>query len=183
MAEINALDIQEAIGERRVVTVPWIQMEYGLDYRQAKQFLAELISRGWIVPEPKGLNYRVLLHRLRLRKIIRDEIDSLIENMTLDCGIILNRMAEKNGGGTTFEEMRNAVHGIDDAEEAIETLERLELIYKSGNLFFSRVSKSTLEILVRVAEMQFKLVKISDPTRKAEDYKKIKNLFERLFKD
>ena len=74
MCNINAYLIQERFKQLKNVTIPWIQKEYNLSYKEAKEFLTLLQRRGWVKTSPVGIKYPILKNNLNLRKIVREEV-------------------------------------------------------------------------------------------------------------
>ncbi len=183
MGEINAVMIQEELEGRCFVTVPWIQMKYGLDYTEAKAFLQHLIRRGWVEPNADGIQYPILHDNLCLRRLTRDEVDPLIANVTSDCVSALHRIQKNMGMGASYSELSSAVRGDDDITEAVKILTDHKLIYLWDNLYFTMVSKETVSVLAemvrakRHAEVGRRMADIT------ENVKSIKSLFDVLFDD
>lgn len=150
MDQVNAYLIQEKIKRKRYVSVPWIQQEYGLHYGEAKAFLTHLKNRGWIAPATTGIRYFVNRKRLFLRKLDRDEVDGLIEDINMDCVAALKCMQKADGSGALRMEIADAIRDEDDTNEVIEILNRHRLVYQEAEMFFLRVSRKTVEVLEKV---------------------------------
>ena len=182
MRKTNALLIQEDMKQLKFVTVPQLQREYDLTYTEAKEFLQQLILRGWVKPEAEGVRYSVQRKHLCLRKIQRCEVDVLFEEMTNDCVSALNHMEKQKGQGVTQAELERIVRGDEDTESAIELLLKHKLIYQAEELYFLTVSKKTVEVLWTVELEKKRSVmrrKMSDSKDKDEEIKKLFNvLFE-----
>ena len=79
MSDINVFTIQQRLREDAFVSVPRLQLTYGLNYRQGKHFLQNLIDRGWVDATPVGIRYRIHKDLLKLRRIRKDEVEKLLD--------------------------------------------------------------------------------------------------------
>jgi hypothetical protein len=180
MSKINAFTIQQRLGQLESVSIPWIQMEYSLSYRDAKAFLNQLISRAWVGKHPCGIYYAVRPENLRLRVIDRSEVDVLFEKVTTDCVSALQCIREKKGGAT-FDELVSAVRGDEDTRDALETLQELNLIYKADELYFSCVSDKTIKVMGDVEAEKRRMEMHRKIRTGMEDMEKCRRLFDALF--
>lgn len=181
MEKCNALQIQEALKKQTYVTVPWLQLEYGLSYLEAKDFLQQLILRGWVAPQAEGLRYDVHHGHLCLRKIRRDEVDGLYADMTSDCVTVLNHLEKQ--GSADFEELEEKVQGDDDTREALQVLMDHRLIYQVEAMYYLAISKRAVNVIWTVDTEKRRTVmrrKMMDPDEIERD---IKKLYNALFED
>ena len=183
MCNINAYLIQEKIKQMEYVTVPWIQLEYRLDYRGARGFLDILQKRGWVDPLPEGIKYPVIPINLQLRKISREEVDGLIEDITDDCVEVLTRIQVNAPNGTPYSDIEMTVRDEDDTQTALRILNDHKLIYFVNDLYFAIVSNKTIDILSDVANEK----RISQISRKRAqqnpEQNRLQKLFDSLFED
>ena len=146
MSTINIYLIQEKIKLMPYITVPWLQAEYNMDYINAKELMDFLVRRGWVEEQPVGIKYFVIKNNLCLRRLVREEVAGLVEDITSDFSAALFCIKNSNGEGATFSEIEIAVQGEDDAEKAIMLLEKHRLIQLVNNRYFSTVSRETIVI-------------------------------------
>lgn len=181
MRETNGLQIQEELKMQKFVTVPWLQLEYDLTYLEAKEFLRNLIERGWVDATPKGIRYSVQKKRLCLRKLRREEVDGLLADMTHDCVLALACISNQKGAGATLDELERTVHGDDDTQAAIRILTKHKLIYQAEEMFFLMVSRKTAQVLENVEAEKRRLIM----RRKFGEDKdtELKKMFDVLFED
>lgn len=153
MCEINAYLIQERLKNVDFVSVPWIQKEYELKYREAKEFLECLQERYWVshIPMPDGGRYKVFHENLRLRKITRDEVDVLIDSLMPECIEVLDHIRKRFVQGWRSEELEGYYHNCDGVAECVfEILADHEIVFKFNERWFTIVSNKTLEVLLKV---------------------------------
>lgn len=177
---VNAYLIQEKIRNQRYVTVPWIQKEYGLGYKEAVEFLRLLKNRGWVAPLPVGVQFPVVKGNLCLRKLARNEVDGLIEDITVDCVTALECIQKKEGGAS-YQDVHSAVRGDDDTDDALKILKEHQLIHRINELYFTTVSRKTVEILAAVVQGKRRSIAARRATGKAEDIGALRRLFDPLF--
>lgn len=183
MAQINALAIQENLRGRDFVTVPWLQWEYRLSYPEAKEFMRRLIQWGWVESTPQGIWYSVVEGNMRLRKLRREEVDPLLEALSSDCINALRCIQSHAPEGADFDAVSDAVHGDDDAEEALQTLMERTLVYKANELYFPCVSQKTVRVLVEASQRKRRFGHRGSIYSGGEDAAAIRRLFEDLFGD
>ena len=148
MNNLSALSIQETLKSIDVISIPWIQSQYNLTYSQARQFLEQLILRGWAKKEQSGIEFKVQKENLCFRKIERCEINDLMEDMSLNCIYILECVKMKNATGVSIDELKSELRR-NNAKEVIEILMEHNLIYCVKDRYFARVSQMTVEVLSR----------------------------------
>lgn len=183
MCSVNAYLIQEKIKQLEYVTVPWIQKEYGLNYREAKEFLSFLHRRGWIESHATGFEYLVIQNNLQLRKIVREEVDGLIEDITFDCIDALTCIQKRSACGASYSEIEAAVRGDDDTKDALKILNDHKLICLFQEMYFATVSKRTIEVLSDVVSEKRKNEVYGKLSGNAENNKQLEKMFEVLFDD
>lgn len=183
MRETNAMLIQETLRQQKYVTIPWLQREYALSYDEARQFLRQLAERGWVDPQVNGIQYAVRPQFLCLRKIRRNEVDALYENLTKDCILVLSRMDEMEGQGATEAELERAVRGMDDTTAAIRILLKQKLIYQANDLYFLTISSKSVSVLWRVDMEKRKASILRKNEGDGQMSERIRMLFEELFED
>ena len=181
MREVNAMQIQEELRLQRYVTIPWLQVEYDLSYTEAKEFLRQLILRGWVEPNPKGIRYGVQKKKLCLRKIQRDEVDGLIADLNNDCVLALTCLDKQSGG--TLEDLEGAVRGDDDTEAAIRILTKHKLIYQAEDMYFLMVSKKTVQVISDVEAEKRRSVMRRKLLESKDKDDVLKKMFDVLFED
>lgn len=183
MCSVNAYLIQDKIKQLEHVTVPWIQKEYGLDYKEAKEFLTFLQRRGWIESHPIGIEYLVIHNNLQLRRIVREEVDGLVEDITSDCIAALTCMQKRSTCGASYSEIEAAVRGDDDTKDAIKILNNHKLICLFQEMYFTTVSKRTIGVLSDVVSEKRKNEANKRLSGKVENNKQLGKLFDVLFDD
>lgn len=181
MNKINAYTIQKQLRETAFVSVPRIQQTYGLNYRQAKRFLQNLLDRGWIAEKPMGIRYRVRKDMLKLRDIRKEETTDLLNAITCDATAALLCVIKKSGAG--FTELEEVVRGREDTLEAIAVLLKMDLIYCWNDRFYPCVSGKVARVLDKVASEKARIESRSRILKKEEDYNKLLVLFQVLFED
>ena len=182
MNKINALVIQEILKKKDSVSVPWIQTEFSLDYKDAKEFLRHLMNRGWVETQTEGIEYAVIRQNLRLRKLERKEVDSLIEDMTNDCVSALQCIIDsEDSRGATMVQLIDEVKGHDDTREALEILTNHNLVYKVKDSYLSTVSNTTVQVLESVVKMKRHSDLRRRITGKDDEQASLRKLFDVLF--
>ncbi len=152
MTKINAYTICSRLRSCDTVSVPGIQKAYGLDYCQAREFLQQLIYRGWVSQCPSGIFYSVRKENLTLRRIHPSEKEALAADLTPDCGLAI-ACIHKNGGAD-LEQLTDAVRGEEDTQEAISILLNKNLIYKHENMYFLCVSSRAADALEDIQDIK-----------------------------
>lgn len=150
MSTLNAWIIQEALKQEEIINVPWVQHTFSVSYLQAKDMVAEMERRGWLFRTADRRGWRVMTANLFLRRLEPSETAALCEALTADCISALARLQEAEGEGVSFEELKNAVHGITDTRAAIRALTALRLIFCSHKqLYYSCISTRESRALAR----------------------------------
>lgn len=183
MRKTNALLIQETLKQRKYISIPWLQLEYDLTYLEAREFLKQMILRGWVASEPTGIHYSVRRKQLCLRKIRRDEVDGLYNDLTADSILALTCIEKQAGTGANFQDLERAVRGEDDTEAALQILNKHKLIYQADDLYFLAISKQAAQVLWAVDMEKRKSAIRRKMSDSAEIEEKIKKLFNALFDD
>ncbi len=147
MKELNAYTIQERIRKQDFVSILWIQTEFGLNYKEAKGFLAQFQKRGWVSKNSENFLYEVQKENCRLRFITKIEVETLYEMISSRSVKALQCMQERDGAGEMA--MRRITH---DDDEVLELLQELDLCYFYDGLYFSCVSKKTVDVLEKMVE-------------------------------
>lgn len=153
------MDIQEQLRDKNGVSVPMLQYGYGLRYSQAREFLRQLQLRGWVSPTCRGVEFRVRKRKLFMRCLEHHEVAHLMVNYSNDCRDALEQAAL---GGATFGELERAVRGEEDTKHAIHDLTDMKLLWKEGDLYFSRVSNQTVSILGEMRNLLNRLENIAE---------------------
>lgn len=183
MSKINAFVIQERLRKTDYVTVPQIQKEYGLDYGDAKHFLDILIKRKWAEAEPKGMRHAVIHKNLHLRKLEREEVEGIIEDISYD-GVALLRIEKEDFNGiNSFNEKKLIAYDDDETKEAIEFLDKHRLIRIIGDEAFVSVSRKTVDVLSEVAKRKRRSETRSRLSPQTVSTDSLKKLFDVLFTD
>ncbi|MBE6687160.1 MAG: hypothetical protein E7591_08030 [Ruminococcaceae bacterium] len=182
MRKYNALIIQEKLRTREYITIPDIQLEFFLHYVHAKEFLEQLICRGWVANEPEGLKYPVLKSYMALRRIERSEVDTFIERITVDAATALMAVVKRSArGGASYKDIYKEVRGERDTREAVRLLIECRLIYKFNDRYFSCVSENTALILSALSRKKIDLDCDEDAPVTQDYYEVLRDLFEPLF--
>jgi len=180
MKTINAMTIQETLKNMEFISIPWIQMEYNLSYRQAKEFFNQLLVRGWADSIPEGNLYRIKKENLKLREIVTSEVDTLFKEVDSDCVNALEAI-EKNGSATKIEILKS-VRGEDDTNNALEKLLNNNLIYLFDKKYFSCISSHAIKVISKVVrEKRLKEMDERHGNTSARTEKTIKKIFDELF--
>lgn len=183
MRQENAFTIQERLRRETAVSVPWIQLEYGMSYTQAKAFLQELIKREWVASKPMGNQYPVLHKHLKLRKLQPEEMDRLIEDCNMDNMTALRHLSDTDGRGLTIVEVSHAVNGVRKAHEALDDLNELRLIYQAGDRYYCCVSGYTVELLTQMERQKRFFHSRRDSEEDETKRSSLYRIFDRLFAD
>ena len=181
MARINAMAIQENLRGRDLITVPWLQREYELDYSEAKEVMRRLIRWGWVESTPQGIWYSVDEGNLLLRSLQRSEVDPLLEVLDGDCTCALRFIQEHATEGAEFGDISDAVHGDDDAQTALQTLTERKLVYKANERYFPCVSLKTVKVLVEACQRKRRCGFRGSVFGSSEGADLIRRLFDELF--
>lgn len=182
MYNTNAYLMQEKIKQKGHVTVPWLQSEYDFDYKEAKEILAYMIERGWLKAEPDGIKYEVIKSNCCLRRLVRNEVDGLIEDLGYDSASVILCIQSKEMHGATLDEIEQSVRcDEDETREIIDMLTEHRIIYKFNDLYFLTVSRKTVSVLCEVARGRHRNPFSGKSSGKSEDIRAIRNLFDELF--
>ena len=182
MYNANAYLIQEKIKQKGHVTVPWLQSEYDFDYKEAKEILAHMIERGWLKAKPDGIKYEVDKSNCCLRKLARDEVDGLIEDLGYDSASVILCIQSKEMHGATLDDIERSLRGDEDeAAEIIDMLTDHRIINKFNGLYFLTVSRKTVSVLCEVARGRRHNPFSGRSSGKSEDIRAIRKLFDELF--
>lgn len=183
MRKINAFLIQERLKSEEFVTVPWIQREYALNYKDAKCFLDILIKRKWVEAEPKGMQHKIIHENLHLRKLERDEVEGIIEDISCEA-IELLKIEEKDFNSVnSFNEKKLTAYDDDEIEEALEFLEEHRLIRIIDEECFVSVSRKTIDVLYEVARFKKRSRARNILSSEGAASDSLKKLFDVLFTD
>lgn len=187
MNKINAYTIQEKIRNMEFLNVAWIQNEYKLTYKEAKEFLDILIKRQWVMPFMDGACFCVIKSNLCLRKIGRDEIDALIEDLSYECISVFTCLQSKSANRALYSEISATIHNDYEAKCALKTLEKHKLVHAVDKMYYATISDQTIEVLrSMVMGKRTLLAKIkagATDEAVAEEKSRIKGLFDKLFED
>lgn len=183
MCKTNVLEIQERLKSQTHISVPWLQTEFDLSYKDARLYLRQMIKRGWVCGEVQGIHYRVYGENLRLRKLRREEVDPLLEDLTGDCTAALGCIQKQQGMGATHEEISDAVYGDDDADAALELLGKYDLVYAHDGHYFSCVSQKTIQVLTEAVKLRRnrEMGRRMLGRTEEDDEDRIRKLFDKLF--
>lgn len=179
--QMNAYQIQQLLVGLDYVSIPWIQTTFSLLYSQAKEVLARLQRRGWVGKTVQGNRYLVRKENLKLRYIRRDEVNSLIEDINSDITAALQCMQENDGAD--YDELENAVNGKEDTDKAIKIMKDHGLAYEVDGLYFSCVSKKTVQTLAAVASTKRHSGLRFRRGENQDIQQEMKDLFDELFDD
>ena len=180
MSEINAYYIQTVLQSQKNVTVPWIQHTFSLTYSDAKKFLAVLMRRGWVAREAQADGYAVQHEYLRLRKLQRNEVTSLIKRMGDDEAEVLKVLRSNPCSGADYAQISEEIRRRFACRAALGNLQDAKLIYGVEDVYFSCVSSATICVLEEVARVKSHVETMSSEERK-EVQKAVRKLFEDLF--
>lgn len=148
MNELNGLKIQEILYNEESVSIPWLQQKFSLSYSDAKRFSENMLKRGWVEMSKDGLRFKVNREYMKLRKLKRSEVDDIYHSINRHNEMLLSALRQTDG--MTLSEVEAKLKSDDDAEEAIEVLKKLNLIYCFNGLYFRCVSDETIEIIHKV---------------------------------
>ncbi len=184
MSKLNAYMIQEMLKSSERISVPRIQLDFRLNYREAKEFVGYLQRRGWIEEESDADGYQILPENMHLRRIERSEVRALIDNITFDCIEALKCMRKLSlSTGADFSALESAVQGDDDTDCALGVLMTHRLCFKVKDLYFSAVSAKTIEVLCNVvkAKREYKVDMLISGENGARA--RLEKMFDVLFDD
>jgi len=183
MSTVNGYTIQQKMKTVKSVSVPWIQVTFDLDYRDAKAFLQQLITRGWVEKTPQGIQYPVKTGNLRLRPILRSEVAGLIADIDSDCVTALSCIRKGGAMGATLREITSAVKGDDDTKDALAILIKRKLIYQHEEAYYATISEQAVDVLAELALMKRRHEMKTKMTGIIADQEEFTELFEVLFYD
>ncbi len=173
----DRLELEDALRKRDSVSVPWLQMEYGLTYAQARPLVSELVSMLILESEPDGLEFSVIHRNLLFRRLERNEFDPLYNDFAASDIRLLEAIVKNKK--STFDELAK----MDRAKTVLSksTAEKLQvflehkLVSEINGYYVPRISEFTVtvlgEIFLRKANMK----------QTAEEKRHAAMLFERLF--
>lgn len=157
MSTLNAWVIQETLRQEKKINIPWLQRTFSVSYLQAKEILAELESRGWVLRAADRRSWRVMSRNLFLRPLDTSETEALCEALTVDCLSALERLQQADGMGVTYKDLEMAVRGETDTREALRALTKLKLVFRSQNfLYYSCISLRESRALVQAVRQRLR---------------------------
>lgn len=184
MKKINAYVIQENLRPKRFISIPDIQSEYELDYREASEFLQHLMLRNWVEKkEDLHRGYMIIRSNLRLRHISRAEVDELIEDIDHYCTAVLSSISRRGSRGASFDEVASDLKSATKTSVAMEILIKHYMIYEAGDQYFNCVSDKVVEALEKVAEARHMLAIKEQIDFSPEEREKLKRMLEKLCVD
>ena len=157
MSKLNAWMIQETLKTVKKINIAWLQDIFSLPYSSAKEMMAELERRGWVVRGADRRYWRVCPGGFFLRHLDASEYDALRENMTPDCVSAMECLRQKGASGATRAQIECAVRGVTDTDEAIRALKKLQLIHYVNGLYYSRISLRENRILTNAVQSYTRL--------------------------
>lgn len=183
MKTINALELQERLRENKYISIPWLQVEYDMEYRDAKALINQLAIRGWVQMMFGSNKYKVIKDNLLLRKIKKSEVDDLIEEIDMEGAAALIFLCRMIEDGATIDDLEDEMGCDEDAAIAVDLLRNHELIYDFNGLYFSRVSEETAKVLMTVvrAKRQRDMIMRVSGEKKGSD--EIRQLFKHVLAD
>ena len=181
MLNTTVFMIQQQLQEVAFVSVPRIQLNYGLTYTQGKRFLQNLLDRGWVEEKAIGIRYRIRKEMLRLRRIRRDEVEDLVDAITCDAATALMTIVRANG--VDFDEIEDHVKGREDTRKALELLVNKDLVYCWRERYYSCVSGRTAKVLDNVATEKDRMMTRNRILKKEMDLSTLTDMFQVLFED
>lgn len=181
MDNITIFTLQEKLRKMPCVSVPQIQQDFGLTYKEAKVFLRELLDRGWVGKEPEGNCYPIMKDLLCLRNIHRSEVDDLIEDVDMNCVSVLQTVLKAKGEGVDFGDITFALDDEDDAQKTLQLLLKNRLLYERNGQYYICVSAKVVSVLSDVARIKRGWELGRRIAGRDVDKTKTKRLFETLF--
>lgn len=182
MSQMNGYTIQQALKQRSYVSVPWLQVEYDLQYAEARELLRRMTARGWLRKEAEGNQYQVVAENLKLRNINKPEVDAICTALTAGCIGVL-KYIQKKPDGATMAELVAALKDEDDARQAVTVLLEKNLIYCVDGVYFNCIPAKAVQVLQRVWDTKRRSMmrrRMSDEAQEPLDFGE---LFDELFGD
>lgn len=181
MENMTIFTLQDTLRKMPYVSVPQIQQDFGLTYKEAKVFLGELLDRGWVEKEPEGNRYPVKAEQLRLRSIERNEVETLIDEMDMNCVAVLQYILKQRALGAEFDEIVNTLDDKEDATKTIYLLTKNRLIYIHEESYFLCVSQKVVKVLSDVVRAKRSWELGRRITGKETDRSHVRRMFDCLF--
>ena len=175
----DMFELQSEMRARTSVSVPWLQQKYGISYKNARPLISELAALSIIQEPPVGIEYRIIQQNLVFRRLRRDELETLYNELTtLETKLLMHILVNKK---MTMEELAE----IDSNRSLLAkpTADKLSLLLKHGLIYemygyyVSRVSKLTVTVLNDV------LTRKSMVKQNGDEKAATLALFDRLFED
>ncbi len=157
MKTLNAYEVQEKIRERGGASVLWIQDEFDVNYREALNFIDDIIRRGWIEKETSTMEYKAKPENMCLRYLKEEDVD-LILRIANDNTAKTAAIAVRNEGAT-LGEIEDELDDDYEAEEAVDSLCLRNMAYEyEGRVFFALPSEISLifTMISRAKTMKFR---------------------------
>ena len=147
MADIKILlsDIIGYLKRKGHISVPMLQMEFGLEYAKARRFMEYIIEVGWAENKPAGLNYKVIYKHLEDKVLGKSELKRLYKILTPDCYLLISYLSSHDWGN--YSDLLDVVRDEKDTDSAIEILLREKLIRGKKDRYTLIISKKTADKL------------------------------------
>ncbi len=129
---------------RETVSIPDLQLELELSYKDACSLLDYAAKRQWIAECRGGIDYPVITNRFTLKDLPANVCEKLYDDLEYDDLQVLYYLGDRFSA--TFQDILSDVdHDSDDMSNAINNLLAAGLIFKHEDHYYCKISKQAVD--------------------------------------
>lgn len=150
MKKIEKKAVNAYINKRDKVSIPELQIEFGLSYGEAQRLKDYLIKDGDIGGEPEGVYYPVFSRAITERTLTKDEARKLIVHITPSWIDILERLMGKKN--LSFVDFNIFIGATQNTKIAIKQLIEKKIIIEMNESYRLLIDRQSARALMTLCE-------------------------------
>lgn len=135
------------------VSIPQIQYEMQISYKDAHALIDYAIKREWLKECEVGNEYPTMVSKFLHKELPPDACEFLYDELGYDDLKVLYYL-EKNFSATLQEILSNVDHNEDDMREALDNLLNLKVIFEQDNQYYCSLSKKSVTQIKKIEEKE-----------------------------
>ena len=135
------------------VSIPKIQYEMQISYKEAHALIDYAIKRKWLKECERGNEYPALVSKFLHKELTLDACKILYDELGYDDLKVLYYL-EKNFSATLQEILDNVDDDEDDMREALDNLSSLKVIFEHDNHYYCLLSRRSVKQIQRIGEKE-----------------------------
>ena len=126
------------------VSIPDIQEEMGISYRDARNLIEYAIKRRWVFPCTEGNEYKTNPSAFNPKSLTPTQCQKFYDELSGDALNVLYYFA-KNNSATFDDILENVDDDDDDMHDAIETLIASHILVECSGNYYCNISTKSIE--------------------------------------